>query len=373
MASRVLQERLFSETEAVSRKARISRPSSLRRESNLLRHGEHFTRDGATIHFDHAEHLYAAWPAPVCIIVDGPYGVGGFPGDLPTADSLPDWYAPHIDAWSRYSTPQTTLWFWNTELGWATVHPLFAKNEWEYRCCHIWDKGPGHIAGNANSMTLRKFPVVTEVCVQYVKTARFVVGEERLSMQDWLRHEWLRSGLPLRLANDACGTLNAATRKYLTKDHLWYYPPVEAFTRLVRYANQHGKPKDRPYFSIDGKRPLTAKEWAKLRAKFNCDVGISNVWREPPVRGVERLKEKYRCLHNNQKPLRLVEIAIRASTEPGDVVWEPFGGLCSAAVVAHRLGRRCLSAEVVPEYYLAAIERLATYGAYASPSRTKTA
>ncbi len=36
-----------------------------------------------------------------------------------------------------------------------------------------WDKDLSHIAGNANSQTLRKFPVVTEVCVQYVKAARF--------------------------------------------------------------------------------------------------------------------------------------------------------------------------------------------------------
>ena len=59
--------------------------------------------------------------------------------------------------------------------------------------------------------------------------------------------------------------LNAATRKYLTADHLWYYPPVEAFVKLAEYANRFGKPEGRPYFSLDGKEAIRAGEWAKMR------------------------------------------------------------------------------------------------------------
>ncbi|MFL6233229.1 MAG: DNA methyltransferase [Thermoanaerobaculia bacterium] len=323
--------------------------------------GARFQRDAVCLHFERAERLYDLWESPVCIVVDGPYGVAGFPGDPPTPGQLPRWYEPHIAAWSRRSTPQTTLWFWNTEIGWATVHPLLVAHGWEYRSCHIWDKGRGHIAGNANSLTLRKFPVVTEVCVQYVKKAMFRVNGEGLSMQDWLRHEWRRTGLPFYLANKATGTANAATRKYLTGCHLWYYPPVEAFERLAAYANKHGKPSGRPYFSVDGKEPLSGAAWAKLRAKFYCEVGISNVWNLPPVRGTERLKEKLRSVHNNQKPLQLIDTCIKASTDPGDLVWEPFGGLCSAAISAHRLDRACVSAEIISEYYTAACDRLLAY------------
>jgi hypothetical protein len=325
------------------------------------RTGDKSKRGNVTIHFAKAENLYARWPEPVAIIADGPYGIAGFPGDPPSADALPAIYQPHIEAWSRYATPQTTLWFWNTELGWATVHPLLVAAGWDYRCCHIWDKGLSHVAGNANSLTLRKFPVVSEVCVQYVKRAMLISGGVELPMKEWLRAEWRRTGLPFKLTNEACGVADAATRKYFTADHLWYYPPVDAFVAIAAYANKHGRPEGRPYFSNDGKRAMSGDEWAKMRAKFKCEFGIHNVWREPPVRGTERLKEKYRCIHNNQKPLRLIDIAINASTEPGDVVWEPFGGLCSVAISAHRLGRKSVSAEVLPEYFLAAKERLATY------------
>ena len=329
--------------------------------------GDVYTRDQVTIHFDHAENLYADWPTPTCIISDGPYGVSGFPGDNHKAESLAEWYQPHIKAWSEHSTPETTLWFWNTEVGWATVHPVLVANGWEYRCCNIWDKGLGHVAGNANTQTLRKFPVVTEVCVHYVKAATFQVANQSLTMQEWLRHEWRRTRLPFRLANEACGVLNAATRKYLTGDHLWYYPPVDAFVKLAQYANEHGDPAGRPYFSTDGKRPISGHQWAKLRAKFDCDVGVTNVWREPQVSGTERIqgtrngmKYKFSSLHGSQKPLKFIELTIRASTDERDVVWEPFGGLCPGAVVSYHFCRRYYGAEIIPEFYSAAVERLAT-------------
>jgi site-specific DNA-methyltransferase (adenine-specific) len=234
------------------------------------------------------------------------------------------------------------------------------ENDWEYRCCHLWNKGKGHVAGNANTKTLRKFPVVTEVCVQYVRKVRLPLNGKELPLKSWLRAEWLRSGLTLTETNRACGVANAATRKYFTKCHLWYFPPAEHFASLVEYANRHGSPEGRPYFSIDGRKPLTAVEWGRMRAKFYCEYGINNVWTEPPMRGTERLKNGSRCVHLNQKPLKLTEMIIRVSSDPGDVVWEPFGGLCSAAVASHNLDRKCFSAEILPEYYDVACRRLAS-------------
>lgn len=316
------------------------------------------------VHLYHADSLsrYARWPTPVAIVSDGPYGLGSFPGDPPTPEKLQEAYRPHVEAWSRRATPQTTLWFWNSELGWATVHPLLVEHGWKYRSCHVWDKGVGHIAGNANTKTLRKFPVVSEVCVQYVRDAEFDVGGQAMDMQSWLRHEWRRTGLPFYKSNEACGVANAATRKYLTGCHLWYYPPVDSFVRLVAYANEHGRPGGRPYFSIDGEKAISGDEWERLRAKFKCEVGVTNVWREPAVRGQERLKSGFAAAHRNQKPLRLLERILRASTDAGDVVWEPFGGLCSTAVAAFRLERSCYSAELLEEFFEAARQRLSRYG-----------
>ena len=63
----------------------------------------------------------------------------------------------------------------------------------------------------------------------------------------------------------------------------------------------------------------------------------------------------------NQKPLRLLERIILASSDPGDVVWEPFGGLCSVAIAAVNTGRKCHSAEILPDYFSTARERLARH------------
>ncbi|HET6383869.1 MAG TPA: DNA methyltransferase [Armatimonadota bacterium] len=317
-----------------------------------------YTRAGVTVFRGDSMQFYDQWETPVVIISDGPYGVGGFRGDPPNSHDLAAWYAPHVATWSKRATPQTTLWFWNTELGWATVHPVLLRHGWTYRCCHIWNKGVGHIAGNANSKSLRKFPVVTEVCAQYVREPEFGAGGVPMSMREWLRYEWERTGIPFSVTNSVCGVRNAATRKYFTKDHLWYYPPVEHFERLVLYANEHGNPSGCPYFSSNGIRPMSGAEWARMRAKFHCEVGVTNVWTAPAVRGSERLKSKSKCIHSNQKPLQLIELSIRASSDSGDLVWEPFGGLCSAAVASLNLGRNCASAEISDEFFEIAVERL---------------
>lgn len=320
-----------------------------------------FARDGAVIYLGDSLQLYKQWPSPTVIISDGPYGLGSYKGDPPTPDNLAESYALHLEEWSRYAKPNTTLWFWNSELGWANVHNLILSHGWEFRNCHIWNKGIGHIAGNANTKTLRKFPVTTEVCVQYVKKVTLPSEQGPLSIKDWLRYEWQRTELPFCKTNEACGVKNAATRKYFTKCHLWYFPPPQAFEKLQKYANKYGTSYGKPYFTLDGKKPLSKKQWEEMRAKFYCKTGITNVWSEPAVRGEERLKNKSKCLHMNQKPLKLLKMIIEASSDENDVIWEPFGGLCSVAVAAHTLHRHSFSAEINREYFDHAIKRLENY------------
>ena len=118
-------------------------------------------------------------------------------------------------------------WFWNSEIGWAAAHPVLEKYGWRYVNANIWNKGKGHIAGNVNTSRIRRFPVVSEVCVQYVLEARI----DGLALREWLLREWKRTKLPVRKANEACGVADAAVRKYLDQGHLWYYPPPEMFVR----------------------------------------------------------------------------------------------------------------------------------------------
>jgi hypothetical protein len=297
--------------------------------------------------------FYERWPPPVAIISDGAYGVLGFEGD--TADSLgiANWYEPHVKAWSRKATPATTLWFWNSEIGWAAAHPLLEQYGWRYINCNIWDKGMGHVAGNVDTKKIRRFPVVTEVCVQYV----FEASVRGAPLKRWLKEEWLRTELPLKRANEACGVKDAAVRKYLDQGHLWYFPPVEAMVKLVDFANKFGNDLYKPYFSIDGINPVTGAQWSMMRSKFRCPHGVTNVWPRSDLRGEERIKVNGKVVHLNQKPLDLMSRIIEASTDVKDPVWEPFGGLFTASVAAAKLDRKTFSAEIDSTYFHYGLER----------------
>ena len=302
--------------------------------------------------------LYSTWETPVVIICDGPYGVNGFPGDLVSYKGLADWYEPHIKKWSSFATPLTTLWFWCTEVGWATVHPVLEKYGWDYVSCCVWDKGMGHVAGNINTKTIRHLPVVTEVCVQYVKKPIFIVEGTQMTMKEWLRYEWERTGLPFSKTNEACGVKDAATRKYFTKCHLWYMPPAEAFEKIAIYANTYGSDNGKPYFSLNGKTVISKKEWAQMRSKFYWPIGMTNVWQVPQLRGRERLKINQKAIHLNQKPLELIKRTIEMVSDVGDVVWDPFAGLCTTAIASTELERTCFCAEINHDVYNIAIERV---------------
>ena len=316
---------------------------------------EQWSDDLVDVRLGDSMDAYASWPAPRVIVSDGGYGVLGFEGDTSDHLDLPEWYEPHVERWSEYATPATTLWFWNSEIGWAVVHPILERHGWRYVNCNIWNKGKAHIAGNINTRTIRRFPVVSEVCVQYVFEARI----DGKPLKRWLKDEWQRTGLPLRKANDACGVRDAAVRKYLDQGHLWYFPPVEAFEKLVDYANQHGAPEGKPFFSRDGESPITGSEWAFMRSRFSCPHGVTNIWDRNPVHGAERVKAPSgRAVHLNQKPLDLLLMLIEASSEVGDAVWEPFGGLYSACVAAMRLGRRGFACEIDPTYFAFGARRL---------------
>ena len=332
-------------------RGRAVRPITL---SDVARH---WSDDLVQVQLGDSLDLYPQWDTPTVIVSDGGYGVLGFEGDTSDHLDLPDWYGPHIAAWSQFATPATTLWFWNSEIGWAAVHPVLEAHGWRYVNANIWNKGKGHIAGNVNTRKIRRFPVVSEVCVQYVFEAK-VNG---VVLKKWLLREWKRTGLPLRKANEACDVADAAVRKYLDQGHLWYFPPPQMFVRLQAYANQHGDPSGRPYFSLDGLHPGTFEQWQGMRSKFNCPHGFTNVWDRPALRGSERYKlngDSGKAIHLNQKPLDLMSMIISAASDKGDVIWEPFGGLFSACVAARKRERRAFGGEIDPTYFHYGVKRL---------------
>jgi len=84
------------------------------------------------------------------------------------------------------------------------------------------------------------------------------------------------------------------------------------------------------------------------RAVFN-EHCKSSVWRFP----VERNQ-----LHPTQKSLKLFEYLVTVSSNPGDLVLDPFCGSGTSAVAAERLGRRYIAMDIDQDYCRLTLSRL---------------
>ncbi len=92
----------------------------------------------------------------------------------------------------------------------------------------------------------------------------------------------------------------------------------------------------------------------------NEDLQMRSDWFIPLCTGEERLKgEDGRKVHPTQKPEALLARVLLASTNPGDVVLDPFFGTGTTGAVAKKLGRRFIGIERDPGYARAARERIA--------------
>lgn len=102
----------------------------------------------------------------------------------------------------------------------------------------------------------------------------------------------------------------------------------------------------------------------------DAKVALSDVWFD-----IHRIRHKRdRDAHPCQLPEKLLERILALTTRPGDVVFDPFGGTGTTAVVAQHLGRRFVLTETDPEYVRIAQDRLATrqrhadlFGHYTAP------
>ncbi len=93
---------------------------------------------------------------------------------------------------------------------------------------------------------------------------------------------------------------------------------------------------------------------------LNDDLQMRSDWTIPLCTGPERLRNAHGLkLHPTQKPEALLHRVIIASTNPGDVILDPFLGSGTTAAVAKRLHRHFIGIERHPAYVEAAWGRLA--------------
>lgn len=94
---------------------------------------------------------------------------------------------------------------------------------------------------------------------------------------------------------------------------------------------------------------------------YNSRKLPGNVWEFPRVR--YRMSEYEN--HPTQKPEALLKRVILASSNPGDVVLDPFGGSFTTGAVAVQQGRQAISFDINPDYFKIGLRRMGIRTEYA--------
>lgn len=92
----------------------------------------------------------------------------------------------------------------------------------------------------------------------------------------------------------------------------------------------------------------------KIPTPYNTKKTPGNVWYFPRVRF--RMPE-YED-HPSQKPEALMERIILASSNPSDIILDPFAGTFTTCAVAKRLGRKTIGIEINEKYFKVGLRRL---------------
>lgn len=97
---------------------------------------------------------------------------------------------------------------------------------------------------------------------------------------------------------------------------------------------------------IDYRKPIPTQ--------YNTEKVPGNVWNFPRVR--YRMDEYEN--HPTQKPVALLERIIKASSNEGEVVLDPFSGTFTTSYVANLLGRKSIGIDISEEYFKIGLRRV---------------
>tara|TARA_Y100000034_G_C6869739_1_gene396871 strand:+ start:123 stop:929 length:807 start_codon:yes stop_codon:yes gene_type:complete len=65
---------------------------------------------------------------------------------------------------------------------------------------------------------------------------------------------------------------------------------------------------------------------------------------------LKNIRKERKSWHFCQLPPELIDVFIKVSSNPGDVVLDPFAGTFTTAMVAKKFGRKSISIEIAPKY-----------------------
>ena len=152
---------------------------------------------------------------------------------------------------------------------------------------------------------------------------------------------------------------------YMLQEIIWKYGAGVTAKRRLSPRNEkwlfYVKNQKEYAFNLDKIRDPNVKyPNQKKNGQYRCNPfgkNPSDVWEFPKVTTGTKRSSKERTSHPAQFPLRVVERIVKASSNPLEVVLDPFAGSCSAGIAAVGLGRIFLGIEIMPDYCGMAVER----------------
>ena len=143
-------------------------------------------------------------------------------------------------------------------------------------------------------------------------------------------------------------------RPNLTYDYKGYKPHPNGWTISLERMQQ---------LDEEGRLLFPKNKDGRIRLKLYLDempgVPVGNIWDDiPPISS----QAKERLGYPTQKPLALYERIIQSSSNPGDVVLDPFCGCATTPVAAERLGRQWIGMDLWNETHAIILKRLQDEG-----------
>jgi modification methylase len=149
------------------------------------------------------------------------------------------------------------------------------------------------------------------------------------------------------------GTIMQNLGYWILNDVIWIKTNPMPNFRGVRFANAHE-------ILLWASKFKGSKHTFNHHAMkgFNDDKQMRSDWVLPICSGSERVKINGKKAHSTQKPEALLYRVILSSSNPGDIVLDPFFGSGTTGAVAKKLHRHWIGIEKEKKYIQVALERI---------------
>ena len=149
------------------------------------------------------------------------------------------------------------------------------------------------------------------------------------------------------------GTIMQNVGFWMLNDIIWVKPNPMPNFKGTRFNNAH----ETLIWATKSKSSSYTFHYHSLKA-MNDDLQMRSDWWIPICQGEERIKVNGQKAHSTQKPEELLMRIILSTSNPNDIVLDPFSGSGTTAAVAKRLGRNYIAFDREDFYVKVAKERI---------------